>query len=82
LFIDTVGYSKLSMNEQRVAIDHRFQKLVAKAIVPEGEIIDVFSAAGLKQTYISVLSAQFPQQPDRSFCSVPTRLDQLAKMFC
>lgn len=54
MFIDTVGYSKLSMNEQRVAIDHRFQKLVAKAIVPEGEIIDVFSAAGLKQPDISI----------------------------
>ena len=59
MFIDTVGYSKLSMNEQRVAIDHRFQKLVAKAIVPEGEIIDVFSAAGLKQPDISILSDQF-----------------------
>lgn len=32
---------------------------MAKTIVPESEIIDVFSAAGLKQPDISILSDQF-----------------------
>jgi type I restriction enzyme R subunit len=41
------------------ALDHAVRQLVAKAIVPEGEIIDVFSAAGLKQPDISILSDQF-----------------------
>lgn len=40
-------------------LDHAVRQLVAKAIVPEGEIIDVFSAAGLKQPDISILSDQF-----------------------
>ena len=35
------------------------RQLVAKAIVPEGEIIDVFTAAGLKRPDISILSEQF-----------------------
>ncbi len=37
------------------SLDHAVRQLVAKAIVPEGEIIDVFSAAGLKQPDISIL---------------------------
>jgi type I restriction enzyme R subunit len=41
------------------SLDHAVRQLVAKAIVPEGEIIDVFSAAGLKQPDISILSDQF-----------------------
>lgn len=40
-------------------LDHAVRQLVAKAIVPDGEIIDVFSAAGLKQPDISILSDQF-----------------------
>jgi type I restriction enzyme, R subunit len=41
------------------SLDHAVRQLVARAIVPEGEIIDVFSAAGLKQPDISILSDQF-----------------------
>ncbi|CAN5438479.1 type I restriction endonuclease subunit R [soil metagenome] len=41
------------------ALDYAVRQLVAKAIVPEGEIIDVFSAAGLKQPDISILSDGF-----------------------
>ena len=41
------------------ALDHAVRQLVAKAIIPEGEIIDVFTAAGLKQPDISILSDQF-----------------------
>jgi type I restriction enzyme R subunit len=41
------------------SLDHAVRQLVAKAIVPEGEIIDVFSAAGLKQPDISILSDEF-----------------------
>jgi type I restriction enzyme R subunit len=40
-------------------LDHAVRQLVAKAIVPEGEIIDIFSAAGLKQPDLSILSEQF-----------------------
>jgi type I restriction enzyme, R subunit len=40
-------------------LDHAVRQLVAKAIAPEGEIIDIFSAAGLKQPDISILSDQF-----------------------
>ena len=40
-------------------LDHAVRQLVAKAIVPEGEIIDVFTAAGLKQPDLSILSDQF-----------------------
>jgi type I restriction enzyme R subunit len=40
-------------------LDHAVRQLVARAIVPEGEIIDIFSAAGLKQPDISILSDQF-----------------------
>jgi len=40
-------------------LDHAARQLVAKAIAPEGEIIDVFQAAGLKQPDISILSDQF-----------------------
>ena len=46
-------------NGSRPSLDHAVRQLVAKAIVPEGEIIDVFSAAGLKQPDISILSDQF-----------------------
>ncbi|PYJ64369.1 MAG: hypothetical protein DME76_20325 [Verrucomicrobia bacterium] len=38
---------------------HAVRQLVAKAIAPEGEIIDVFQAAGLKQPDTSTLSDQF-----------------------
>ena len=40
-------------------LDHAVRQLVAKAIATEGEIIDVFQAAGLKQPDISILSDQF-----------------------
>jgi type I restriction enzyme R subunit len=40
-------------------LDHAVRQLVAKAIAPEGEIIDIFQAAGLKQPDISILSDQF-----------------------
>ena len=36
-----------------------FNKPVAKAVVAEGEIIDVFTAAGLKKPDISILSDEF-----------------------
>jgi type I restriction enzyme R subunit len=40
-------------------LDYAVRQLVAKAIVPEGGIIDVFTAAGLKKPDISILSEQF-----------------------
>jgi type I restriction enzyme, R subunit len=50
---------KRSGSKSTEVLDHAVRQLVAKAIVPEGEIIDVFSAAGLKQPDISILSDQF-----------------------
>ncbi len=40
-------------------LDAAVRQLVAKAITTEGEVIDVFSAAGLKRPDISILSDQF-----------------------
>ena len=40
-------------------LDAAIRQLVAKAIVTEGEIIDVFSAAGLKQPDIGILDDRF-----------------------
>jgi len=40
-------------------LDHAVRQLVAKAIAPEGEIIDVFAAAGLPQPNLGILSDQF-----------------------
>jgi len=50
---------KRGAGELTEVLDHAVRQLVAKAIVPEGEIIDIFSAAGLKQPDISILSDQF-----------------------
>ncbi|MBL8816064.1 MAG: type I restriction endonuclease subunit R [Planctomyces sp.] len=40
-------------------LDAAIRQLVSKAIVAEGQIIDVFTAAGLKKPDISILSDQF-----------------------
>jgi type I restriction enzyme, R subunit len=65
---DDIGFFqqvKLALAKPRGArktteeLDHAVRQLVAKAIAPEGEIIDVFQAAGLKQPDISILSDQF-----------------------
>jgi type I restriction enzyme R subunit len=40
-------------------IDSAIRQLVSKAITTEGEVIDVFTAAGLKKPDISILSDQF-----------------------
>src|SRR5947199_8975694 len=40
-------------------LDHAVRQLVAKAIAPEGEIRNVFQAAGLKQPDISIYDDQF-----------------------
>ena len=40
-------------------VDHAVRQLVSKAITAEGEIIDVFTAAGLKKPDISILSDEF-----------------------
>jgi type I restriction enzyme R subunit len=50
---------KRGVGKSTDVLDHAVRQLVAKAIVPEGEIIDIFSAAGLKQPDISILSDQF-----------------------
>jgi len=40
-------------------LDHAIRQLVSKAIMADGQIIDVFTAAGLKKPDISILSEQF-----------------------
>jgi type I restriction enzyme R subunit len=44
-------------NDKR--LDHAIQQLVSRAVVTDGEIIDVFTAAGLKKPDISILSDDF-----------------------
>lgn len=40
-------------------LDHAIQQLVSSAIMAPGEVIDVFTAAGLKKPDISILSEEF-----------------------
>lgn len=40
-------------------LDYAVRQLVSRAIVADGQIIDVFTAAGLKKPDISILSDQF-----------------------
>ncbi len=40
-------------------LDHAIQQLVSRAVVADGEVIDVFTAAGVKRPDISILSDEF-----------------------
>ena len=40
-------------------LDHAIRQLVNKAVVADGEVIDVFTAAGIKKPDISILSDEF-----------------------
>jgi type I restriction enzyme R subunit len=40
-------------------LDHAIQQLVSRAVVADGEVIDVFTAAGIKKPDISILSDDF-----------------------
>jgi type I restriction enzyme R subunit len=40
-------------------LDHAIQQLVSRAVVADGEVIDVFTAAGVKKPDISILSDEF-----------------------
>jgi type I restriction enzyme R subunit len=53
--------SKQSTNSQKTPeqIDAAIRQLVSKAITTEGQVIDVFTAAGLPKPDISILSDQF-----------------------
>lgn len=62
-------------------LDHAVRQLVAKAIVPEGEIIDVFNAAGLQQPDISILSDQFLAEV-RGLKHKNVAAELLAKLLC
>ena len=44
---------------KKYQIDAAIRQLVSKAITTEGEVIDVFTAAGLKRPDISILSDGF-----------------------
>ena len=41
------------------SLDHAIQQLVSRAVVADGEVIDVFAAAGLRRPDISILSEEF-----------------------
>ena len=41
------------------SLDHAIQQLVSRAVVADGEVIDVFTAAGLRKPDISILSEEF-----------------------
>jgi type I restriction enzyme R subunit len=40
-------------------LDHAIQQLVSRAVVADGEVIDVFTAAGIRKPDISILSDEF-----------------------
>jgi type I restriction enzyme R subunit len=40
-------------------LDHAIQQLVSRAVVADGQVIDVFTAAGIKKPDISILSDEF-----------------------
>jgi type I restriction enzyme R subunit len=40
-------------------LDHAIRQIVSKAIAPEGVVVDLFAAAGLKKPDISILSDEF-----------------------
>jgi type I restriction enzyme R subunit len=40
-------------------LDHAIQQLVSRAVVADGEVIDVFTVAGIKKPDISILSDEF-----------------------
>ncbi|NNJ24643.1 type I restriction endonuclease subunit R [Alienimonas chondri] len=40
-------------------LDHAVKQLVSEAVVPDGEVVDVFSAAGLDRPDLSILSDEF-----------------------
>ena len=44
-------------------LDHALRQLVSKAITAEDEIIDVFTAAGIKRPDISILSLMKSSSP-------------------
>ncbi len=46
-------------NHTEENLDHAVRQLVSKAVAAPGEVIDVFSAAGLKKPDISILSDEF-----------------------
>ena len=44
-------------------LDHAIRQLVSKAITAEDEIIDVFTAAGIKRSNISILTSMKNSSP-------------------
>jgi type I restriction enzyme R subunit len=62
-FFQTIqaALSKQSTNNQKTPeqIEAAIRQLVSKAITTEGQVIDVFTAAGLPKPDISILSGQF-----------------------
>jgi type I restriction enzyme R subunit len=61
-FFQTVQH-RLTLGEEREGsnerLDQAIQQLVSRAVVADGEVIDVFAAAGLKKPDISILSDEF-----------------------
>jgi type I restriction enzyme R subunit len=61
-FFQTVQH-RLTLGEEREGsnerLDQAIQQLVSRAVVADGEVIDVFTAAGLKKPDISILSDEF-----------------------
>lgn len=48
-----------SSGRSEADLDHAVKQLVSKAIVPDGAVVDVFSAAGLDRPDLSILSDEF-----------------------
>lgn len=57
--MDTLNKQSSANRKTPEPIDATIRQLVSKAITTEGQVIDVFTAAGLPKSDISILSDQF-----------------------
>lgn len=62
-FFQTVrsGLSKRAPGEAKTEeeLDHAVRQIVSRAVAPEEEVVDVFTAAGLEKPEVSILSEEF-----------------------
>ena len=56
--------------QSQANLDHAVKQLVSRAVVPDGDVVDVFNAAGLQKPDVSILSEEFlgsvEQMPEKN----------------
>lgn len=58
-FIQSALIKRSDPQGKDLDLDAAIQQLVSKVVMPDGEVIDVFAAAGIKRPDISILSEEF-----------------------